>query len=78
MRNIYDVINQIKTFIPEEEDDFIHDLNSIMQSVRFSAPENIGMWWEELSKSISNYLPPSLGECNEWQMKVGLTIMGKM
>jgi hypothetical protein len=78
MRNIGEVIDKIIALIPPEETDFIHDLDGVMDSIRYSPPENIGMWWNELSRVIGDYLPPSLGECNDWQMKVGLTIMGKM
>jgi hypothetical protein len=77
MRNIYDVTVRIIDAIPVTEEDLIHDLKSILDSVKYSAPENIIMWWGELSMVIGNYLEPTFDECNEWQKEVALIISGK-
>jgi hypothetical protein len=78
MRNIGAVIDQMLAVIPEDDGNtLILDLNDIMGSVRYSAPEMIGMWWNELTMVINEHLPDP-DECNHWQMQVGMILMDKI
>ena len=51
MRNLYDVINQIVEVAPDLEE----NLNSIRESVMYSAPENMGMWWNMTAEILNEY-----------------------
>ena len=52
MRNIVDVINQIKATIPE--DDKLHsDLDKVVYDVSFTAPEVMILRWQSLQNHLS-------------------------
>ena len=76
MRNIGEVIDRMLAEIPASEETFIYDLNNVMGSVRYSAPEMIGMWWEELTIVANDHLPHP-NDCAPWQTKVGMILMDK-
>ena len=76
MRDITSVINKMLNEIPAEEVGLIASLQSIISSVSFCAPENIGMWWSELHHVVNSHLPTP-AECSPWQMQVGLIYMDK-
>lgn len=76
MRNIADVISKMRAHIPLSEEAFIYDLDDILDSVRYSPPESIGMWWNELHCVVNMHLPGP-DECAPWQTQVGLIYMDR-
>jgi hypothetical protein len=52
MRNLFEVIEQVQAVIPTACDGIHHDLNSILDSLRYCPPENIGMWWQQTQNAL--------------------------
>ena len=77
MRNIGDVIDKMLWVIPKSELNLRAGLEGIIDSVRYSPPENVQMWWQELTILINDNLPPSLEKCNNWQRHVALILMDR-
>jgi hypothetical protein len=69
MRNLPNVIDQMLSEIPSGEVSLRAGLEDIIDSVMYSSPEGIGMWWrstaELLHEEFGNH-PPDDG----WQGKV--------
>jgi len=70
MRPLDKVIKAIKLLLPEEFDgkgDLVYELDSITESVNFSAPENLGRCWTRLIEAMNDHL----GEIDTpWKQKV--------
>lgn len=69
MRNINVVIDKMLAQVPDTPAYayLISDLERIASSASYSSPENMRMWWEELSVSISEHLGPFADKLNLWQ-----------
>lgn len=67
-RNLKDVITNILNEIPDSEVDLISQLKDNRDSVTFSAPEMLPLWWGEVQSSLLSYLPEVPNE--EWQFKI--------
>lgn len=77
MRNIGTVIDKMLEVIPVSEKSFISALEDIMSSVRYSAPESMGLWWEELTLTINGFIPYDLDTCEPWEKRVAFILMNK-
>lgn len=67
-RNLEDVIEEMIKEIPSSEQRFINQLKDNQTSVNFSAPELLGMWWDEVHGTLCSHIPEIPNE--EWQFKV--------
>jgi len=52
MRNLVTVINEMLAEIPEEEETIRAQLEDNRESATYAAPENIGVWWNEVYRTI--------------------------
>ena len=67
-RNLNNVVKEILTVIPSTEEGFIAELKDRLSSITFSAPELMGMWWDEVYSTLMGNLPEKPTE--EWQFQV--------
>ena len=68
-RNLHNVIENMIREIPEiEGGGLILSLKSKQESVRFSAPELMYVWWEEVHSCLMYYFGEKPSE--EWEYKV--------
>ena len=67
MRNIIDVIQSIKTEVPEDQIKFHNFLNWLMNDASYKAPEQIVECWNKFARGISNHIikPPT----EDWQFR---------
>lgn len=68
MRDITKVIHDIKTHVPEHQRKMIRQLDDILTSVPYAAPEALGYLWERLQGVMQKYVP--LPTQAEWQVQV--------
>lgn len=68
MRDLSKVLNDILNVIPKPEEDLIISLCKIRESVRYSAPELIGMWWDEVHSILMSYITEN--PIQDWQYEV--------
>lgn len=77
MRNISDVLITMLRLIPDTEAEWAirHDLEGILDSTYYAAPEAIGMWWEVAGTALAARFPvePTEG----WQKQVIDTFMDR-
>ena len=66
MRNLSEVINRILSEVPATEEDLIEQLKDVLNSLAYSAPENILMWWDETHCIIMDYVPDPPKEKWQW------------
>jgi hypothetical protein len=67
-RDLKNVIENMMTEVPENEFDLICSLKSKQESVKFSAPELMDMWWQEVYDCLMYYIGENPKE--EWEYKV--------
>jgi hypothetical protein len=69
MRNLGLVIDNMLALMPEsvvEENQYMFD--DLMSSIRYSAPEQMFMWWEETARLLQHIIGDIPDE--EWKMQV--------
>lgn len=67
MRNIIDVIESIKKWVPKDNIEFINDLNWVIDDSSYRAPECIGVSWMSLQEIIFRHIKKPEGA---WQTNV--------
>lgn len=80
MRNLIEVIDQMITQIPSDEQLLINELYSNRESAEFSSPETMGLRWENTAEALEGLGEPPGGEPpwnEEWKNKVYDIWMGK-
>jgi hypothetical protein len=72
MREIVNVIQEMKKSIPAGNEEVFSKLDSIHQSASFSAPEMMGEWWQQLSVVVSELVgqPPLDTQTEVWKLQV--------
>ena len=74
MRNLYDVIDQIKEQLPLPEKEELHrELVGVQVSLTYASPEELesALWWNRAYDALILHLPkPTPSELNEWQKAV--------
>lgn len=68
MRDLSKVISDILEVIPKPEEDLIISLCKIRESVRYSAPELINMWWNETHSVLIDCITEN--PTQDWEYKV--------
>lgn len=69
MRNLGTVIDNIIRLLPDNvREDNIHAFKSMIESIRYSAPEMEGFWWQEAQSLISSMVKPIPTE--DWEYAV--------
>jgi hypothetical protein len=68
MRNLPDVIESMKHFIPQSEGDLLRSLDSISTSAKFAAPELMSLHWIRVSQELRD----AIGEfpTKDWHFEV--------
>ena len=57
MRNLYDVIDQMRIYLnPESNQSLLMEFESIQNSLRFTAPEMEVSWWNETSGALNRHI----------------------
>jgi|APGre2960657373_1045057.scaffolds.fasta_scaffold261561_2 hypothetical protein len=77
MRNLVTVIDQMLNVIPTENASFIAALRSRRDSVEYSAPELMGLRWESVAETLSDYISQDETLWTDWQKEVVKIWMGK-
>lgn len=79
MRNIKDVIKLIGNSVvtSEKSDEFQDSLDRILKKLFFTAPEAMYLRWDELQDVIFEYLPRSMLEWTDEDIKIVLLFSGK-
>lgn len=67
MRNIIEVIDSIKKWIPKDNINFISDLDWVINDASYRAPECIGVSWASLQEIIFRHIKKPEGA---WQVNV--------
>ena len=69
MRNINVVIDKMLAQVPDTPAYayLISDLERVASSASYSSPENMRMWWEELSNVVHDHMPKPT-ELRGWQV----------
>jgi hypothetical protein len=67
MRNIIEVIESIKKWVPKDNINFISDLDWVINDASFRAPECIGVSWASLQEIIFRHIKKPEGA---WQINV--------
>lgn len=65
MRNLTDVIEELKK--SSESLSLNKQLDDVIYSLRFSAPELIGFWWREVATILSEEIPEPT---EDWHFKL--------
>jgi hypothetical protein len=75
-RNIGEVIEKMMAVFPESESNVRHGLRTIMESIRYTAPEGMYNRWNQLGYFVNQVLPhPS--QLNQWQRKFANEFTGR-
>jgi hypothetical protein len=69
MRDLSKVLNDILEVIPKPEEDLIISLCKIRESIRYSAPELISMWWDEAHGTLIDYVSITK-PMKDWEYRV--------
>jgi hypothetical protein len=67
MRDLFKVVEQILSLVPEDKTDFIQSLNSIRTSVAVAAPEMMQFWWSSCAAVLEEYI---LSEEYDWEKEI--------
>lgn len=70
MRDIIKVITEMINKIPSTEIEFLSQLNNLIDSCKYTAPEMIGLRWEQLTEIVNEYIVVEPESLNEWQRNV--------
>jgi hypothetical protein len=71
------IISVIEAMISVSEDEKLNnELNDLIGTIRYTAPEQMNMRWWQLGDIVSASFPPP-DELNEWQTKVADYLMAK-
>ena len=57
MRDLFTVLNEVLCEIPEDEEVFTAELLNVQDSVRYCAPEGMGLWWRNANEVINDHIP---------------------
>lgn len=69
-RILGNVLNEMISIIPENEEDFRIELGLILNKIRYLAPEVCKPWWHLTSKILNKFLPDRLYKQSDWQFKL--------
>ena len=69
-RNLATVIEDVIKLVPKEEKRLINGLESILESVKYSAPEMINTWWNEFGNYLNINLPVISSTNTKWQKDI--------
>jgi len=53
-RNLYDVIEEIKAELNNNNHDLVVSLEAIQKSLSYSAPENFVIWWNRVAELLND------------------------
>lgn len=68
-RELYQVIKECLTTVPEDEKDLIVAFENLYSSVIYTPPEAMGRRWAAAQRIIAEKFPHTKEELNEWQKK---------
>lgn len=68
MRNLCEVIEQIKKEIPSSKKELIEEIEQIYTSAMIAPPEMQSFWWMETACALVTHVPQSLKE--EWGIAI--------
>lgn len=55
MRNLADVLTEIRAVIPPSEAGLLSEIGKIEKSLLYAAPEASGLWWRHAAIVLSGY-----------------------
>ena len=69
-RDLLDVLRALAPYIPDEEQAFRSEWDSLIQSVCYASPELMPMRWGQGADLLVDYLPDSTALEHDWQRRV--------
>lgn len=68
-RDLGEVINKMLEHIPASEEDFRSELESCLESFKWTSPETVPLRWKSTAEALEDNMPEQ-GNFNEWQQKI--------
>lgn len=69
MRNVVEIVKKMLEHIPAEEEIGIRELNKVIESAPYTAPECVMQLWVMLAEKI-NFVISQPPVCKDWEIKV--------
>lgn len=76
MRNLGAVMDKLLSVVPETESGMRADLDSLFESIKYSAPEMVSYHWDRLGAIVNQYMPLP-GELSGWQQNFVFIFIGQ-